>query len=148
MTRAVVRPVEARDEDEWVRMWEAYLAFYETSRPAEVFKDTWARIMAGNEGMFAAIAEIGVRAVGITNFLYHRQFWGPRDRVYLNDLYVDPDIRGSGAGRALIEHVVDHARAHDAEKVYWLTAEDNAEARRLYDRLAALRPFVQYVIDV
>jgi GNAT superfamily N-acetyltransferase len=147
MTTATVRPVVAGDKDEWFRMWEAYLAFYKTSLPREVYENTWARIMAGENGMYAAIAEIDGRPVGITNFVYHYQFWGPKPRIYLNDLYVDPDVRGGGAGRALIAHVVEHAKANDAEKVYWMTADDNVTARRLYDKVAVLRAFRQYVVD-
>ena len=144
--KATVRIVTPADKAEWDRMWELYLAFYETSRPVEVFEQTWGRIIGGAHGMHAAIAEVEGRAVGIVNFLYHPWFWGPEPKVYLNDLYVDPETRGTGAGRAMIEYVERHAAANGAGSIYWLTAEDNAEARRLYDRIAQKSVFVHYTM--
>lgn len=51
----------------------------------------------------------------------------------LNDLYVDPDARGTGAGRALTEAVLESAEASGASAVHLETHEDNAGARRLYE---------------
>ncbi|UYV38788.1 GNAT family N-acetyltransferase [Rhodobacteraceae bacterium D3-12] len=142
-----VRPVGPQDWDDWRRLWQLYLEFYETSRSEDVQRQTWARIIAGDRGMFAAIAHDGDgKAVGIVNFLYHAGFWMVEDQVYLNDLYVLPETRGTGAGRALIEHVGAHAQARGVSKVYWLTAENNAPARALYDKLASKTPFVHYVL--
>ena len=142
-----VRYVTPADEADWRRLWRDYLAFYKTARDEDVYAETWRRIHDPDEQMFSMVAETpddGV--VGIVNFLYHRFFWGKENRIYLNDLYVDPDVRGSGAGRALIAAVVDHAKEHNCAQVWWLTAEDNATARKLYDKVADLSPFVKYQI--
>ena len=75
--------------------------------------------------------------IGIVHWLTHASTWALGDYCYLEDLYVSPDARGTGAGRALIAHVRDWAAEHGAAKVYWLTAEGNTTARTLYDRVAA-----------
>ena len=68
---------------------------------------------------------------------------------YLEDLFVSPDARGSGAGRALIATVDGlGAGATACAKVYWLTAETNATARALYDRVATHTGFVHYEIPL
>jgi GNAT superfamily N-acetyltransferase len=59
-------------------------------------------------------------------------------------LFVDPAARGKGVGRALIEAVYDEADNRGATCTYWATMGNNATARRLYDGLATLSPFVQY----
>ena len=66
------------------------------------------------------------------------------NRCYLEDLFVSPDARGLGAGRALIEAVYAAADAAGADQVYWLTAHSNETARKLYDRVGRLTPFVKY----
>ena len=72
---------------------------------------------------------------------------GDRQTCYLEDLFVSPEARGSGAGRALIEAVLERARAHGWDKVYWHTREDNARARALYDSFTGADDFVRYVVS-
>jgi ribosomal protein S18 acetylase RimI-like enzyme len=57
---------------------------------------------------------------------------------------VEPDIRGQGAGRALIAHVYAQAAEAGASRVWWLTHESNTPAMLLYDRVADKSGFVQY----
>jgi GNAT superfamily N-acetyltransferase len=64
--------------------------------------------------------------------------------VYLQDLFVSPEARGSGVGRKLIEYVYALARAAGCSRVHWLTHETNTDAMLLYDRIADRSGFVQY----
>ncbi len=140
-----VRPVEARDRPEWDRMWTAYLAFYETSVAPEVYDTSFARLL-GNDSLdfHGMIAEIDGKPVGLVHFLFHRHMWKIENVVYLQDLYADPDARGKGVGRALIEAVYTQADKAGCASVYWLTQDFNTQARRLYDRIATLTPFIRY----
>jgi GNAT superfamily N-acetyltransferase len=62
----------------------------------------------------------------------------------LQDLFVAPEARKLGLGRALIEAVYRRARADGASRVHWLTHETNTTARALYDTLADRPGFIQY----
>lgn len=140
-----IRPLRAVDEDDWRRLWTGYLEFYETSVPEEVYRTTFARLLSGDPHEFhGLVAEQGGRLIGLTHFLFHRHCWRVENVVYLQDLYVDPGARGTGAGRALIEAVYAAADAAGCPTVYWLTQDFNATARRLYDRVATLTPFIKY----
>lgn len=140
-----IRPLAARDYEYWLPLWRGYLEFYETEIPSEVTAATWQRIIdpAGPIHGIGAFADVG-RLVGIVHYLFHPVTWSIADRCYLEDLFVSPDARGLGAGRALIEAVYAAADAATADQVYWLTADANATARRLYDRVAHLTPFIKY----
>jgi GNAT superfamily N-acetyltransferase len=140
----VLRPVSADDHDAWLPLWRAYQAFYRVDIPAATTEVTWRRFLDPAEPMQAAIAWQGVRAVGIVHWIYHRACWSVGDYCYLNDLYAEPDVRGLGVGRALIEHVYREAAAAGCSRVYWLTHETNDVAMRLYDRIAQRSGFVQY----
>lgn len=140
------RPVTEADFDAWSALWADYLAFYGTERDAAQHRQTWDRIMDPDTRMYAQVAELDGQIVGIVNYVHHQYFWGPEDRIYLNDLFTAPAARGHGAGRALIAAVEAHARQTGAGQVWWLTAEDNATARALYDKVATLTPFRQYRI--
>jgi GNAT superfamily N-acetyltransferase len=66
----------------------------------------------------------------------------------LNDLFVIPASRGSGAGRALIERCRELCRERGAEKLVWETALDNTTAQRLYDGIGAEKStWLSYELD-
>lgn len=141
----VIRPIEAADEPEWRRLWTGYLAFYETTVPEEVYRSTFDRILRGGE--YEPRGFIALRdgqAIGLVHYFFHRHCWRIENVCYLQDLYADPASRGNGVGRALIEAVYAAADEAGCPSVYWTTQEFNRTARRLYDRIGRLTPFVKY----
>lgn len=141
----IVRPIREDDHAEWRRMWTRYLEFYETSVSEEVYETLWARLHSDDPHEFnGLIAEVDGKPVGLTHYLFHRHGWKVENCCYLQDLYVDPEIRGTGAGRALIEAVYAAADKAGAPSVYWLTQDFNHTARQLYDRIATKTPFIRY----
>ena len=109
------------------------------------FTTTFARLTGGGANEFAGLlAVVDGRPVGLAHYLFHRSCWTVGNVCYLQDLYADPAVRGTGVGRALIEAVYARAAEADAAEVYWMTQEFNATARRLYDRIADKTPFIVY----
>ena len=53
-------------------------------------------------------------------------------------------MRGQGVGRKLIEAVYSAADDAGSPSVYWMTQDFNTEARKLYDRIGKLSPFIKY----
>lgn len=140
-----IRPLRPSDEAEWRRLWKAYLAFYETELPEEIYATTFARLTGGAPGDYGCLlALVEGRPAGLAHYLFHRSCWHIDNICYLQDLYADPEIRGKGIGRALIEAVYERARAEGSKEVYWMTQDFNATARRLYDRIAEKTPFIIY----
>ena len=140
-----IRPLERSDHDDWRRLWTAYLAFYESSVAEEVYASTFARLLGDDPQDFSClVAEKDGVLVGLTHYLFHRHAWRVENVCYLQDLYADPEVRGTGVGRKLIEAVYAAADAKDAPAVYWLTQEFNTTARQLYDRIGKVTPFIKY----
>ncbi|MEM7509068.1 MAG: GNAT family N-acetyltransferase [Pseudomonadota bacterium] len=145
MGQLTIRPLAATDEAEWRRLWTGYLKYYETSVSEEVYQTTFARLLGEDPQDYSGlIAEHDGTAMGLTHYLFHRHCWKVENVIYLQDLYVDPDHRGTGAGRALIEAVYAAGDAAGCPSVYWLTQEFNQAGRRLYDRIGTLTPFIKY----
>lgn len=141
----LIRPLEARDEAHWRRLWTGYLDYYETSVPEVVYATTFSRLLSGAQNEFRGlIAEAGGVPVGLTHYLFHRHCWKVENVCYLQDLYADPAARGMGVGRALIEAVYAQADLAGAPSVYWTAQEFNHTARQLYDRIGQLTPFIKY----
>jgi ribosomal protein S18 acetylase RimI-like enzyme len=140
-----IRPPHAGDHDAWLPLWRGYLDFYEAEIGDGVTAETWRRLLDPAHAIRGFVAaDDGGQLVGLVHYLFHPVTWSLAERCYLEDLFVRPEARGLGAGRALIEAVYRVAEEAGADQVYWLTAHDNATARRLYDRVGRLTPFVKY----
>jgi len=140
-----IRPLTEQDRPEWAELWRAYLSFYETELPETVYDSTFARLIGEDPQDFSClVAEADAGLVGLTHFLFHRHAWKIEDVCYLQDLYADPAVRGTGVGRALIEAVYAEADRRGAPSVYWLTQDFNTTARHLYDRVGKLTSFIKY----
>ena len=145
MSAVSIRPLQGPDENDWRRLWTLYLEYYETELTEEVYEATWRRLLSGEDNEFRGLLAIcDGRAVGLTHYLFHRHCWRIENVCYLQDLFVDPSMRGTGLGRQLIEAVYEIADANNIASVYWLTQEHNTTARQLYDRIAKKTDFVHY----
>ncbi len=139
-----VRDIRASDEGAWRELWAGYLEFYEATIPDTITDRTWARIVGDDPVFQAVVAERDGVVIGFANIVLHDFTWSDQPAALLHDLFVQPDIRGSGAGRALIQHVIEWGRREGWNRVYWLTKEDNATARRLYDSIVPADGFIRY----
>ena len=145
MSDLTIRPLAPADEAAWRALWTGYLEFYESAVAEEVYQATFARLLpGGSETMRGLIAEKDGAPLGLVHYIFHDHCWKPEGVVYLQDLFVTKEARGTGAGRALIEAVYQAADAAGRPTVYWMTQEFNAPARLLYDRIATLTPFIKY----
>lgn len=142
--RVLIRPMNDDERAAWEPLWAGYLTFYKTSVPAETTSVTWRRFHDPDEPMFVLGAYVDGKLTGIVHYLFHRSTWTPGDYCYLQDLFVTDGARGLGVGRALIEAVYERAKAAGASRVHWLTQNDNAQARILYDQVADNSGFMQY----
>ena len=128
-----IRPIAQSDKEYWLVLWQGYLDFYKTVVPAEQTERTWTRIMDPEFNMKCAVAELDGKVVGFTTYNLQNSTWSPNGHCYLEDLFVDPEVRGSGAGRALIDYVKAFALEMKCSRLYWNTDADNDVARGLYD---------------
>jgi len=139
-----IRQLRESDYDAWHRLWTGYLAYYESTLPEQVKAQSFARLLSDASACHGLLAVDGDRPIGLVHYIFHEHMWRPEGVCYLQDLYCDPEARGTGVGRALIEAVYAAADANGTPRVYWLTQHFNDVARRLYDRVGKLSPFIKY----
>lgn len=140
-----IRPIAESDHADWKRLWSAYLDFYETKLPDEVFDTSWKRLFA--EGDFEPrgfIALLDGKPVGLVHYMFHRSMWSTEGNCYLQDLYTAAEARGKGVGAALIGAARQAAAERGVANVYWMTHETNRTAQALYDRVARRTGFIEY----
>jgi GNAT superfamily N-acetyltransferase len=139
-----IRAIEEKDKDQWLKLWAGYLEFYKSTISSEQTELTWKRLINNELKMFGFVAESEEGVIGFTHCLFRPSTWTETDYCYLEDLFVDPNIRGKGIGRALINKVVELAKEKNSKRVYWTTQEFNKTARVLYDSIIPVSEFVQY----
>jgi GNAT superfamily N-acetyltransferase len=140
----IVRPVRPDDRAGWDPLWQGYLTFYKSQLAPAVTDATWQRFFDPIEPLHALVAVREGKLVGFTHYLLHRSTWAPVCYCYLEDLFVEPSLRGGGTGCKLIAATEEAARAAGASRLYWMTEESNETARALYNKVADRPGFVQY----
>ena len=143
----VVRPVCVSDHEDWRRLYDAYARFYEVTMGDAAAGAVWSWLHDSGHPLNGLVAadDDGV----LVGLCHYRSMPSPLrgcDIGFIDDLFVDPSRRGGGIGAALIGRVVTVAREEGWPKVRWITAEDNARARALYDRVADLTAWRTYEI--
>ena len=84
------------------------------------------------------------RMGGIAHFRPFARPLAASTGCYLDDLFVDPQARGSGAVDALLTELRRVALARGWSVVRWITADDNHRARSVYDRYAERTMWITY----
>ena len=141
-----VRPLESADKDRWLALWNGYIVFYKESLPEEVTELTWSRLLDPTFNSYGLVVENESGIQGITHYSFQNSTWAEHGYCYLEDLFVDPVVRGGGLGRALINKVIEIGREAKVERVYWNTDSFNSPARILYDSVGSVSSKVQYRI--
>jgi ribosomal protein S18 acetylase RimI-like enzyme len=145
----LVRPAQADDFSHWLVLWRAYCASLDHSVSDEVSEGIWSRILNPSEPIWCLVASrAGDEPQGFANYILHPHTWSLRMVCYLEDIFVAPQTRGRGAGRALIDKLVALGRQEGWRRVYWHTHENNSRARALYDRVVERTDYVRYDIDL
>jgi GNAT superfamily N-acetyltransferase len=144
----IIRAIEEKDKDPWLKLWAGYLEFYKSTISLEQTELTWKRLINNELKMFGFVAESEEGIIGFTHCLFRPSTWTETDYCYLEDLFVDPNIRGKGIGRALMNKVFELAKEKKSKRVYWTTQEFNKTARVLYDSITSVSEFVQYRLPI
>ena len=143
-----IRAIEEKDKDQWLKLWAGYLEFYKSTISPQQTELTWKRLINNELKMFGFVAESEEGVIGFTHCLFRPSTWTETDYCYLEDLFVEPNIRGKGVGRALMNKVIELAKEKNSKRVYWTTQEFNKTARVLYDSIAPVSEFVQYRLPI
>jgi GNAT superfamily N-acetyltransferase len=143
-----VRAPQAGDRAAWDRLYAGYADHYRVDQTPAMRDVVWGWLMDPAHGTKGFVAvSVGV-PVGLAHY---RPFARPLSATtggFLDDLFVSPEARGTGAAEALIAAVAGEGRARGWSVIRWITAGDNARARKVYDRVAQATPWVTYDIKL
>jgi GNAT superfamily N-acetyltransferase len=143
------RPIAPADRAAWEGLFAGYAAFYKVDQTPQMRDIVFGWLMDDTHSSNCIVAEDATGTlIGFTHFRPFVSQLRASTNCFLDDLFVDPASRGSGAAQALIGAVKTVAQDKGWGTVRWITAEDNYRGRGVYDKLATRTPWVTYDIKL
>ncbi len=145
MPNIEIRPATA-DDSALILRFITDLAIYENAEDAVVASENDIResLFATGSTTQALICEIDHRPVGFAVYFFNYSTWLGKNGLYLEDLYVSPEYRGAGAGKALLKHLAQIALSRNCGRFEWSVLDWNEPAIKFYQSLGA-RPQDEWV---
>jgi GNAT superfamily N-acetyltransferase len=143
------RPARVVDFDAWQELFAGYCDFYERPSSPEHRRRVWSWIEAGTIDCLLAVPA-GDPAGDAVGLAHVRAMPSPLRGTtvgFLDDLFVSPAARGSGAFECLMAAIGDFARSEGWPSVRWITSASNARARSAYERVATKTEWITYQLD-
>lgn len=135
-----VREATKSDLPDILRLVRA-LADYEKEPDAvEATEDDFAAVMFPDDGhpnTYGLVAEADGRIIGIAIWFYSFSTWTGKNGIWLEDLFVDPDQRGNGAGKALLGRLARICQARSLTRLEWCVLKWNEPSIGFYRSLGA-----------
>ena len=129
--RTIVRAATEADAEAVGRLLDGFNREYDDATPgAASIAERVRPLLAEGE---TAVLLVGSGPDGVAVLRFRPSLWSEALECYLAELYVVPDKRGRGLGRALMDAAIEHARRRGADHMDLATSEDDVAARRLYE---------------
>ena len=134
----LIRPARAGDVPVIYRLIRD-LAEYEKAldQVTATEEDLRLSLMADRPAVFAHVAEQDGEVVGVALWFLSFSTWESKHGIYLEDLYVRPDVRGAGHGRALLAELARICVQRDYPRLTWAVLDWNSPALGFYGSVGA-----------
>lgn len=144
----IIRHVEKGDRPAWERLYRGYAEFYRVDTDDAKLQTLFGWLLDPNHVCEGLVAE--TEAGDLLGLAHFRAMPSPlrgAEVGFLDDLFIDPTQRGSGAGEALLRKIDEIAAARGWAVVRWITRDNNYRARGLYDRLSVRSDWITYEMN-
>ncbi len=147
--KITVANISAKDRTQWAALYRSYAEFYKMPMSQETLRTVWSWIFDPGMKFYGLIARDSQgAAIGL---MHCREMLSPLRgaRVgFLDDLFLIPEARGSGAAEILYRELAAFARQQGWPFVRWITAENNYRGRGSYDKIADRTHWITYQLPV
>lgn len=130
-----ITPLADQDKTDWYRLFQGYAEFYKTSLTEEAAEKVWQWLMDPDhvfEGLI--MRDANKQAIGIVHFRACPRSLSGGDIGFVDDIFIDPESRGSGAADVFVARLEAIARERGWPLLRWVTQHFNDRGRAFYDR--------------
>lgn len=134
-----IRPATINDVEQ-IMQFVIDLAVYEKEADAVVAtpEHFHKALFCENPKAHCLIAELDGKSVGLAVYFFNFSTWLGRHGIFLEDLYVSPESRGSGAGKAMLKELAKIAVDNNMGRVEWSVLDWNEPSIQFYKAMGAL----------
>lgn len=143
-----IRTPGKHDRPAWESLYTGYATYYGMPISEATLDTVWGWIQEGSRLQGRIVVNEKGQAVGIMHFRAMPSPLRGAEVGFLDDLFVAPEHRGSGAVISLISALKEEARQYGWPFVRWITRDNNYRARAVYDRTAVQTDWVTYQLSV
>ncbi|MCB1782828.1 MAG: GNAT family N-acetyltransferase [Alphaproteobacteria bacterium] len=146
MNKTIIRPLVYNDFPQWLPLWDGNNL---GQRNEAVTSQTWERLSDPENTQVNGLCIVrGDEMMGIVHYILHPTTGQINPVCYMQDVYIAPAHRRKGLAKKLVEDVVRIGEKEKWGRMYWLTPNDNIEARALYRSLGIKLDFSFYVLPI
>jgi ribosomal protein S18 acetylase RimI-like enzyme len=139
-----IRPLEKANRGDWEKLFRAHIEFHDTKPTTMGLENVWDWIFDSDREFWCdLVTDAQDQIIGFVHYLPMPDPLLGEMVIYMADMYVDPAARRCGAGRALVDHVLEVSKSMGLHATQWFARENNYPARNLYD---SYRPKTDYIL--
>lgn len=142
MAGVTIRPLQLNDFPSWLPLWDANNL---GQRNEAVTAETWSRLTNDSAPVHGLCAIEKGEMVGIIQYVIHLTTGAIEPVCYMQDVFVDPDCRGKGIAKKMIQELVKMGRKQKWTRLYWLADSNNAAAQALYKNIGVKLDFTLHI---
>ncbi|AUG78045.1 Putative acetyltransferase [Kitasatospora sp. MMS16-BH015] len=140
-----VRAARGEDFGQWRELYRGYAEFYRVAQTEEQAALVWSWVQdPGHEVNALVVEDADGRLLGLAHYRTFARPLSASTGCFLDDLFVAPAARGTGAADLLLGRLGELAAEHGWSVVRWITADDNHRARGKYDQVATRTMWITY----
>lgn len=136
-----VRPAAVTDVPRILELVHALALYEEAADQVDATEEDFRRVLFPDEGTataFAHVAEVDGRVVGIAVWFLTFSTWTGTNGIWLEDLFVEPEQRGTGLGKALLAALARECVDRGLARLEWWVLDWNAPSIAFYESLGAV----------
>lgn len=136
MNKIDIIPLAEEHYDDWLALYEGYAAHYAVALTAEGVAMTWSWLMDKAHPVTGLVAVNDGTLIGLAHYRAMPSPLRGAEVGFLDDLFVQPSMRGGKVGAQLLDHLNEIAASKGWPVIRWITRDNNYRARSLYDQKA------------
>ena len=140
----MIRKLEKKDKKNWDKLYCDYANFYKVPMNTEILDTLWGWIQDESHDVNGFCFELDGKIVGIAHYRTMPRPIKGRYIGFLDDLFVEPNIRKQKIAQKLINHLKSLSKANNWQEVRWITLSSNEHAKKLYVKIANNTGFELY----